>query len=591
MADHYAINPQVLVTAGKKGFLRVQFMSEVISKLLPLLRAVVCVLVPLWLIWGGAIASAGSDRTGFLVVAADRGFLGNRETQAAFAEFRKLYSPAALALVGRDYNGIGSEYSIYLVKALQELKESGITQVIGVPLFLSEADPLLQSVVVNLSAYEVPGTIHWAAAMVDSYLIKQIVLDRVEKISRESEEERLFIVGVGAVDETSERIMKRDLEKLVSYISERKAFKETTAVVYYDRDAPESDTRNRMADDVITQAAAKTGRTVVIPATLGQKFDYSMTLTNWIGHKFKGWNIVYAGEELMPHPNIALWLKRTANQYTVALRNEIGIVIMPHGATQPWNDAVERLVEPLGARYDLEMAYGMADSKVIQEAVSRLEERGARRIVFVRLYALSHHMKDSTDYILGLTNAMPSHMANHSLPMQVRSAVLFAGFGGYEESPRVADILHERVLEVSKDPSIETVVLLAHGEKTDSGNARWLQTIEENIERLNKDPHCGKLKSIRAATVREDWPELREKAVGEVRSIIQEESKHGRVLVIANRLYGAGPYKKLLAGLDYVLNDRGLAHPLLSRWLEEEVEKTAVVLASPLLSAKSDAVR
>jgi hypothetical protein len=138
-------------------------------------------------------------------------------------------------------------------------------------------------------------------------------------------------------------------------------------------------------------------------------------------------------------------------------------------------------------------------------------------------------------------------------------------------------------MEVSQDPSKETVLLLAHGEKTDSGNARWLQVMEANISRLKKEPHCSKLRSIRAATVREDWPELREKAVAEIRHTIQEEAKEGRVLVIADRLYGSGPYKKLLAGLDYVLNDKGLAHPDLSRWLEVEVEQRAAALASPLL--------
>ncbi len=580
--------PDFIVATGQKGFLSVLSVSQVIQRLSPLLCMAVCVFV---LMGDEAGAFAESDRTGFLVVAADRGFLGNQEIQTAFTEFRKLYSPAVLALVGRDYDGIGSEYSVYLTKALHELKESGITQVIGVPLFLSEADPLLQKVVVNMPAYEVPGAIHWATSMADSYLIKQILLDRVEKVSRESEEERLFVVGIGAIDEASERVMKRDLEKLVSYVSERKSFKEARVAIYYDRDAPGSDAKNREVDSVVLQVAAKKGRTVVVPATLGPKFDYSMTLTNWIGQRFKGMDVVYAGEELIPHPNIVLWLKRTANQYTAASSKEIGIVLMPHGATQPWNDAVERLVLPLRSRYDVEMAYGMADPRVIQEAVSRLEERGIRRIVFVRMYALSHHMKESTDYILGLTDAIPSHTANHSSLTQVRSAALFAGFGGYEESARIADILHERVVEVSEDPSNETVVLLAHGEKTDSGNTRWLQAMEVNIERLKKELHCGKLKSIRAATVREDWPELREKAVGEIRSIIQEESKRGRVVVIANRLYGAGPYKKLLAGLDYVLNDRGLAHPLLSRWLEEEVEKTAAALASPQLSAKSGALR
>lgn len=540
---------------------------------------------------GNGLAVLGSNETGFLVVASDRGSLGNQEIQVAFDEFKNVYSPAELAFVGRDYGGIGTEYSTYLSKALAELKRAGAKQVVGIPLFLSHADPLLQKVIANLPPYEVPGPIHWAPSMADSYLVWQVLLDRVEKLGGKTEDDRLFVVGVGAIDESTEQAMRKDLGKLVSYVASRKSFKEAIALVYYDRDAPGSESRNHSADNLITQAAAKKGRTVVVPATLGPKFDYSMSVLNWIGQRFNDLDVVYVGEELVPHPNIVLWLKKSANRYTAASRAEIGIVVMPHGATKPWNDAVESLVAPLRAHYDVEMAYGMADPRVIQEAVSRLEGRGIRRIVFVRMYALSQHMKDRTDYILGLTDAIPGQSHDHAMPTQVRSAALFSGFGGYEETAQVADILHERIVEVSQDPSKETILLLAHGEKTDTGNARWLQVMEANISRLKEEPHCSKLKSIRAATVREDWPELREKAVAEIRDMIQEEAREGRVLVIADRLYGSGPYKKLLAGLDYVLNDKGLAHPALSRWLEDEVEQRAAVLAAPLLSANPVASR
>lgn len=146
---------------------------------------------------------------------------------------------------------------------------------------------------------------------------------------------------------------------------------------------------------------------------------------------------------------------------------------------------------------------------------------------------------------------------DHPVPAQVRSAALFATFGGYEEHPWIAQILHERIVEISQDPSKETVILLAHGDKAEGGNTKWLQVMQANIERLKQEPHCAKLNVIRAATAREDWPELRDKAVGEIRALIQEDAKYGRVLVIADRLYGAGPYKKLLSGLDYVLNERG----------------------------------
>ncbi len=44
-------------------------------------------------------------------------------------------------------------------------------------------------------------------------------------------------------------------------------------------------------------------------------------------------------------------------------------------------------------------------------------------------------------------------------------------------------------------------------------------------------------------------------------------------LVISDRITGAGPYRRMLAGLDYVLNGRGIApHRNLTRWVEEQIE-------------------
>lgn len=526
--------------------------------------AMFCVLAVTCAPYGGF---ADEDWSGFLVIAPDRGFLGNQEIQSVFLEFKKSYSPAALALIGRDYNGMGSEYSSYLSRAIGELQQAGATEIVTIPLFLSLADPVLQKVITHLPAYAKAGTTRWTTPMAESYLVGQILLDRMKAVSRDPEQERLFVIGVGATDEASERALTVDLEKVLSYVTDRKPFKEARAVVYYDRDAAGAETRNKTVDTLIMQAAAKKGRTIVVPATLGPKFDHSMALTGWIGQKFKELDVAYAGEELMPHSNVLLWLKKTANQHVPASRAEIGVVIMPHGATQPWNDAVEQIVAPLKSQYHIEMAYGMGDPGIIQQAVSRLEEQGIRRIVFVRMYALAHHLKERTEYILGLAQTLPAHDHDHSVPAQIRSAALFASFGGYEEDPGIAEILHERILEISQDPSNESVILLAHGDKAEEANTKWLQVMQANIERLKQEPHCAKLKAIRAATAREDWPELRDKAVDGIRTLIQKDAKQGRVLIIADRLYGSGPYKKLLADLDYVLNEKGLAHPALSRWL------------------------
>ena len=102
--------------------------------------------------------------------------------------------------------------------------------------------------------------------------------------------------------------------------------------------------------------------------------------------------------------------------------------------------------------------------------------------------------------------------------------------------------------------------------------------MNQNIDRLRQDPHCAKLKTIKALTVREDWPKEREKAVAGVRATIEEASKHGRVLVIANRLYGSGPYKKMLHGLTYEINEKGLVDPILTRWLEDGMTRMTAEL-------------
>lgn len=546
------------------------------------------------LVWAVSV-SAVESRTGFLVVAQDRGFVGNQELGDVVQEFRRDY-PAALALIGREYTGVDDEYAVYLTRAVQELKQSGATEIVAIPLFLSAADPVLQRAMPMVRAYVADLPVRWAPAMAQSYLTGQVVLDRVEALSQQDgpaapgshgHPERLILLGLGAVDEGSEKALKADLDRLLAYVQRYTHFQSAESVVQYDREAEGAEAKNREIKAHVLSQIAKQGRTLVVPAFIGPKFDRSMAMTAWLGNQFSGLNVAYQGTELLPHPNVLLWLKKTANQFVTVRSEEIGVVIMPHGSTQPWNDAVERTIEPLKARYRIEMAYGMGDSDIIQTAVTKLERRGIKRIVFVRMYELVRHMKPLTDYILGLTDDPSSsghgEAHGHGMPRQIRSAALFSSFGGYTENfPPIAQVLCDRMVEVSKEPSRETAVLLAHGSRTDEDNDYWLSVLKANIEQVKTDTRCASFKAIKAATVREDWPKQREKAVAEVRTMIEVDAKSGRVLVIANRMYGSGPYKKMLKGLEYILNEKGLVGPALTQWLEEGITRTSTALTPPI---------
>ncbi|MCS6897153.1 MAG: hypothetical protein NZM29_04205 [Nitrospira sp.] len=531
-----------------------------------------------------AQANAASSKIGFLVVAPDRGYLGNKEVRAVFEEFQQVY-PAALSVVGYDQHGVEGDYAVYLTQAMQELKQAGATEILAIPLFLSESDPLLTRMKPVLPTYAGGLPLRWAPAMSHDYLIAQIVLDRVSALSEHPEAEQLVLVGSGAIDEASEEALRTDLNALLAYVTRYKAFRETEVVVLYDREAQHARQKNEAVRSRILIQAAKPDRTILVPAFIGPKLDSSMSLSSWLGAQFGKTRIAYKPDELLPHPNVGLWLKKTANRSTPLAPNQIGVVVMPHGSTQPWNDAVEATIRPLMTKYPIELAYGMGDPFIIQEAVSRLERRGIRHIIFVRLYALDHQMKPITEYILGLSDRHPAdgHDGGHGLtgaPPQVRTAVTFSSFGGYEQNPDIALVLHKRIAELSKDPTNETVLLLAHGEGTDEGDRLWISVMNEHIARLRQEPHCARLKDIKALTVREDWPGKREKAVATVRATIEEASQQGRVLIIANRLYGAGPYRHMLAGLNFELNDRGLVDPVLTRWIDDGLTKITAELTS-----------
>ncbi|MBI4388627.1 MAG: hypothetical protein HY580_00475, partial [Nitrospinae bacterium] len=486
-----------------------------------------------------AQAADPRPRTGFLALAPDRGFLGNREVESLFEAFSRDY-PAALAYVSRGYGDPGRAYDQYLERALESLESQGVQRAVAIPLFLSGRDPVARDVRNRLAAYKTRIAIEWAPPMSEDYLIAQILLDRVRELSRDPENERLVVLGMGAVDEESEKALKEDLEKLAKYVTGRLPLKETKVALYYDRDAEKElrERKNKETDRLIIDAAAKKGGALLVPFVMGPKYSHHMSLTHWLGAKFEDYDLRISAGEILPHDNVLTWMRKTANRHTPAEPRHVGVVIMPHGAQKPYNDAIEQAVAPLREKYPVEMAYGMADPWTLAEAVRKLEAKGARKIVVARMYSLADQFKDETDYILGLTG-VPPETRGRPLPPRVRSSAVFAAFGGYEEDPLICEILKDRTLAVSRKPETERVLLIAHGARDDEHDRRWKELMKKHADYIQGQTQ-GAFKEILGLTVREDWPDKREKALEEIRGLIREGSRTGRTLIISNRLYGSG---------------------------------------------------
>ena len=513
------------------------------------------------------------SRTGFLVIAPDRGFVGNNETNSIFQNFNKDYL-AEIVYVGRKYDGLSSNYSEYIQEALTSFDNNSVSNIVILPLFLSKYNHILKEIRKNISAYQFSGKIYLNETISESYLSAQILLDHIKKISKNPSKERIVILGRGAVDKKSEILMKGELEKLSDYVKERHSFKSIQTGIYYSYNSQEKlrEIKDREVDEIVIHTAAKKGKTLVVPFFIGPKYSNMMSLTHFFDRKFVDIDLIHNSDEILLHPNYLHWMKKTANSYLpVSSEETIGVVIMPHGATKPYNDAVEKTIEPLKLKYKVEMAYGMGDSVTIQKAVYKLEKQGIKKIVFVRMYPTSNQLKEKTNYILGLSDKIPVQW-DGLIPAQIRNSAIINTFGGYEEDNLIAGIFLERIKEFSKKPEEETIILLAHGGSNDKAEIIRKKRMKKHIDWLQKQ-FSQPFKKIIGLALREDWPEKREIALSEIKKIIKEGNKGGKVIVISNRLYGSGPYQHYLKGLNFKMNSKGLApHPNLTNWLEKGIE-------------------
>jgi sirohydrochlorin ferrochelatase len=288
-----------------------------------------------------------------------------------------------------------------------------------------------------------------------------------------------------------------------------------------------------------------------------------------------------------------------------------GVLVMAHGGNAAWNRAVEAVVEPLRQTYPIEIAFGMAKTSTMRDAVGRLEQQGVNRIAVVRMFISGESFLGKTQYILGLPSpldgkaneAVPAHssarqysshtMSNtqhsssgHTMepPKPIDSdAVFMLSQEGVSASPLVDDILIERARSLSVDPLQECVVILGHGPGDDDENERWLANMHRRAERLRSQ---GQYRDVWCETLREDWPDRRAAAEERIREHIYAHERAGqRVIVVPFRVAGFGPYEEVLDGLNYIADGAGFCpHPNMTRWIDQTARASDPSLPTALLS-------
>ena len=262
-----------------------------------------------------------------------------------------------------------------------------------------------------------------------------------------------------------------------------------------------------------------------------------------------------------------------------------GLMVMAHGGTDEWNEAVQTAVNPLKEELPTTIAFGMADPTTLQEAVDELEKE-VDCIAVVRLFVSGNSFLHQTEYLLGLRSDPPRGFLLHGHHGQPRvvtdssemppplnvAADIEINQEGLMDSPAMGSILASRALEISDRSGNESVLVIAHGPGDDAENERWIRNLDGLADSIRVK---GAFESVEVHTLREDWRQKRAIAEEEIRGFVEAaNAKDHRVLVIPFRLYGFGPYKKVLDGLTYEASGKGLLpSPEITNWIRDQMEK------------------
>lgn len=272
-------------------------------------------------------------------------------------------------------------------------------------------------------------------------------------------------------------------------------------------------------------------------------------------------------------------------------RKPSGILLLAHGGTPSWNEAVKKLAAEVNHVMPVEVAFGMATKNNIQRAVNQLVARGVSEVFAVPLFVSSHSdVIRATQYLLGLRAEAPpelatfaamdhSHGEHHTSSKSdfglegttpIRSTARIRMASALDHHPIVADILLSRAQGVSQDPAHEVVVVVAHGPVSEEDNAKWLADMRWLAERVHDR---SSFQRIECLTVRDDAPEpVRSAATAALRAVVEDASRDGnRVLVVPLLLSYGGieeGIKERLRGLDYVMSSQALLpDKRMARWI------------------------
>lgn len=249
-----------------------------------------------------------------------------------------------------------------------------------------------------------------------------------------------------------------------------------------------------------------------------------------------------------------------------------GVLVISHGSrSHDWVRLVDEAVAevrvpdgiPIVSSF-LEIARG----RLIQDGITTLENEAVTDLLVVPLFVSSGSTHiDEISYALGVIPqpTLPTDMTPFERTARVHMA------GPIDDDPIVAELVYDKVRGLSRDPEREVLLLIGHGSIEPGFHQRWQQGLERLAERLQR---LGGFAEAATAMLLPDQMESKLR--------LWQERRPDCDVVVAPLFLSEGYFThtvipQRLEGRHDRLRYSGkalLPSPLVSRWMERQIERT-----------------
>ena len=260
-----------------------------------------------------------------------------------------------------------------------------------------------------------------------------------------------------------------------------------------------------------------------------------------------------------------------------SLNGDIGVLILSHGVGENSDRMMRDALKPIAEQNPTAIGFGMAmmKSSHLQSAVDDLVERGATTIVLVQNGITTEYntLTRQWKYIFD----MGEEATYLEVPPVKADGVRFVMTPPLGDHPLITEILYDHVMEVSKNPANELVVIVGHGPEHIEDNEPDLETISMHADRIKA---MNEFVDVKIINLQDDAiPPIRKSNVKKLRRWVTKATNDGHdVIVVAIAVASHGVQNHIrqdLRGLEYTFADKGMAeHPRYIEFLESIVNET-----------------